>query len=80
MEEERNKFVTDKRDKIQQFKNRQDRDLDEFDHETGDMGMSAMEVAQASSEATYNDEVSSLRGSMISLTASSSSFSFSSQT
>lgn len=80
MDDERNKLMAEKKEKIHTLKKRQERDLDEFDHETGDMGMSAMEVAQASLDSAYNDDVSSLRGSMISLTASSSSFSFSSQT
>lgn len=80
MDDERNKLMAEKKEKIHTLKKRQERDLDEFDHETGDMGMSVMEVAQASLDSAYNDDVSSLRGSMISLTASSSSFSFSSQT
>ncbi|XP_033748866.1 serine/threonine-protein kinase TAO1-like isoform X8 [Pecten maximus] len=80
MDDERNKLSTEKKEKIHNLKKRQEHDLDEFDQETGDMGMSPMEVAQASLDTAYNDDVSSLRGSMISLTASSSSFSFSSQT
>ncbi|XP_021374668.1 serine/threonine-protein kinase TAO3-like isoform X2 [Mizuhopecten yessoensis] len=80
MDDERSKLIAERKDKIHSSKTRQERDLEDFDHETSDMGMSPVEVAQASLDATYNDDVSSLRGSMISLTASSSSFSFSSQT
>lgn len=49
-----------------------------FDKETEQLGLNSIKVAEASCDGSFDDEVS-LRGSMISLTQSSSSSSFSTQ-
>ena len=59
---------------------RQDKQMNEFDRDTNRMGMSAPDVAQAAIDLPDTEDMVSLRGSMISLTTSSSSNSFTSQT
>lgn len=80
MDAERAKAESDRTERVRALTERQAQEIESFDTETQRLGMSATEIAQASSlDSPYDDEVASLRGSMISLTPSSSSSSFSSQ-
>lgn len=80
MDAERAKAESDRTERVRELTERQAQEIESFDTETQRLGMSATEIAQASSlDSPYDDEVASLRGSMISLTPSSSSSSFSSQ-
>ncbi|XP_061162702.1 serine/threonine-protein kinase TAO1-like [Saccostrea echinata] len=78
MEDERNKFSAERTKQIRALQERQEREIEIFDEETDQMGMNSAKVAEASNDGSFDDEVS-LRGSMISLTPSSSSSSFQSQ-
>lgn len=63
-------------DKKRQLHEKQTREVEEFDIETTSLGLNAMEIAEASN---IPDDDMSYRGSMLSLSGSSSSSSFSSQ-
>lgn len=78
MEDERNKFSAERTKQIHALQERQEREIETFDEVTEQMGMNSAKVAEASCDGSFDDDVS-LRGSMISLTPSSSSSSFSSQ-
>ncbi|XP_060561301.1 serine/threonine-protein kinase TAO1-like [Ruditapes philippinarum] len=78
MEEESAKYEQEKAERIRRCQERQAHEMDEFDHETVQLGMNSMELAQASVRDNQYDDMS-IRGSMISLTASSSNSSFTSQ-
>lgn len=71
MEMQRVGFDKEESDKRSQLKTRHDRELETFDIDTTGMGMKAADVGQASLE---EDDIS-IRGSMLSLSASSNSFS-----
>ena len=78
MDADRTKLSSGKTEMVKALNERQVKEIDEFDEETLSLGMNAMEVLEASTMAqNYDDEVS-LRGSMISLTPSNSSNSFTS--
>lgn len=78
MEDEKTKLDASKTASVRMLNERQMKEIEEFDDETIALGMNAQEVVEASSSAqNYDDEIS-LRGSMISLTPSNSSSSFSS--
>lgn len=77
MEVERRKFSNDRGEQINLLHEHEAQDIEEFDSETLRLGMSVMEIQEASHGPHLEDEVS-LRGSMLSLSASSSSSSFTS--
>lgn len=78
MEEERVNFDKEVQEKRGQLQEKQAKELEAFDIETTAMGLKAIEVAQASLE-QVDDDIS-IRGSMLSLSGSSSSNSFTSHT
>ncbi|CAG5128414.1 unnamed protein product [Candidula unifasciata] len=78
MEEERVNFDREIQEKRSQLQEKQAKELEAFDIETTAMGLKAIEVAQASLE-QVDDDIS-IRGSMLSLSGSSSSNSFTSHT
>lgn len=78
MESERTKLDASKTASVKTLNERQMKEIEEFDDETIALGMNALAVVEGSTNAqNYDDEVS-LRGSMISLTQSNSSSSFTS--
>lgn len=79
MEEERLAFDKEEQEKRNQLQSRQARELDAFDIDTTAAGLKSVEVAQASTEQSLDDEIS-IRGSTLSLSGSSSSNSFTSHT
>ncbi|XP_071094275.1 serine/threonine-protein kinase TAO3-like isoform X1 [Haliotis cracherodii] len=76
MDEERVTLHKEEGDKKRQLHEKQTREVEEFDIETTSLGLNAMEIAEASN---IPDDDMSYRGSMLSLSGSSSSSSFSSQ-
>lgn len=78
MEDERNRFSAERAKMIRALQERQEQEIVMFDKETEQLGLNSIKVAEASCDGSFDDEVS-LRGSMISLTQSSSSSSFSTQ-
>ncbi|XP_046574136.1 LOW QUALITY PROTEIN: serine/threonine-protein kinase TAO3-like [Haliotis rubra] len=76
MDEERVTLHKEEGDKKSQLHEKQTREVEEFDIETTSLGLNAMEIAEASHDP---DDDMSYRGSMLSLSGSSSSSSFSSQ-
>ena len=78
MEEEKEKFEREKNERIRRCEQRQQHEIDEFDNETVSLGMNSIQIAEASRSDNRYDDIS-IRGSMISLSASSSSSSFTSQ-
>ncbi|XP_067686151.1 serine/threonine-protein kinase TAO1-like isoform X2 [Haliotis asinina] len=76
MDEERVTLHKEEGDKKRQLHEKQTREVEEFDIETTSLGLNAMEIAEASH---VPDDDMSYRGSMLSLSGSSSSSSFSSQ-
>ncbi|KAK3758245.1 hypothetical protein RRG08_061091 [Elysia crispata] len=79
MEEERLGFDKEEQEKRKQLQLRQDSELDAFDIDTTAAGLKSVEVAQASTQQSLDDEIS-IRGSTLSLSGSSSSNSFTSHT
>lgn len=78
MEEERLICDKEETDRWNQLLARHTKELDSFDIETTGMGLNAAEVTHSSLEA-HDDDIS-IRGSMLSLSGSSSSNSFTSHT
>ncbi|XP_063396791.1 serine/threonine-protein kinase TAO1-like isoform X3 [Mytilus trossulus] len=78
MDDDRTKLSSAKTEMVKALNERQMKEIDEFDEETISLGMNAMEVLEASTMAQNYDDDVSLRGSMISLTPSNSSSSFTS--
>ena len=79
MDDDRTKLSIAKTEMVKALNERQVKEIEEFDEETLSLGMNALEIVEASTQAqNYDDDVSSLRGSMISLTPSNSSSSFTS--
>ena len=78
MENQRVQFDKEESDKRSYLEAKQAKELDMFDIDTTAMGLKVQEVGQASLE-TPDDDIS-IRGSMLSLSGSSSSNSFSSHT
>ena len=77
MEEEKAKFESERAERIRRCRERQAHEMDEFDHETVQLGLDSLDIATASEQDNQWDDMS-IRGSMISLSASSSSSSFTS--
>ncbi|XP_076434862.1 serine/threonine-protein kinase TAO3-like isoform X1 [Babylonia areolata] len=80
MEEERAALGKEETDRWRTLSERQAMEVENFDVETTAMGLNANEVAAASQDPSQDDDQLSTRGSTLSLSASSSSNSFSSQT
>lgn len=80
MEEERTALSKEDSERWRLLLDRQQRDLQNFDVETTAMGLNAAEVVAASQEPSRDDEQLSTQGSTLSLSASSSTNSFTSQT
>lgn len=80
MEEERAALNHEETDRWKTLQERQHQDLEDFDVETTAMGMNAAEVVAASQEPMQDDDQLSVKGSTLSLSASSSTNSFSSHT
>ncbi|KAL3856144.1 hypothetical protein ACJMK2_010932 [Sinanodonta woodiana] len=76
MEEERAKFHAERTERVRRLHEKHSHDVDEFDHDTVQMGMDAMEIAEASTHESPYDDDAGFRGSMLSLSASNSSGSF----
>lgn len=78
MDEERLHFDRDEQDKRVMLQEKHREELNNFDIETTRMGLNNVEVAHASEE-QVDDDIS-IRGSMLSLSGSASSNSFTSHT
>lgn len=79
MEEELAKFQAEESRRVQQLQEQQAKEIEEFDLETTALGLNALEIKAASQDTMHADDVS-IRGSVISLTPSSSTSSFTSHT
>ena len=80
MEEERAALSKEDSDRWRSLLERQQRELQAFDVDTTAMGLNAAEVAAASQDPSRDDDQLSTQGSTLSLSASSSTNSFTSQT
>ena len=80
MEEERAALSKEDSERWRALLDRQQAELQSFDAETTAMGLNAAEVAAASQDPSRDDDHLSTRGSTLSLSASSSTNSFTSQT
>ncbi|XP_064613495.1 serine/threonine-protein kinase TAO1-like isoform X2 [Liolophura sinensis] len=78
MDEERVKYQEERARKLKELHERQARRIEEFDRETVEMGLNAAEIAEASHD-SFGDE-DSVRGSVLSLSTSSSTSSFGTHT
>ncbi|CAH1801950.1 unnamed protein product [Owenia fusiformis] len=76
MEEEKVKFQSERSEKIRELHARHEQELNDFDTETTRLGLDAIQIAESAFKDMPEDLIS-VRGSMISLSASSSSSSFS---
>lgn len=77
MEEESVKFQNERADRSRRLHERQSKEIENFDLQSNEMGMNALEIAEASQIEPFPEDDVSIRGSIISLSASSSSSSFS---
>ena len=77
MEEETATFQQERAERNRQLLERQAREIEEFDLQTTTMGLDAMHIAEATQESYNDDDLDSIRGSVLSLTPSTSSNSFS---
>ncbi|XP_076452908.1 serine/threonine-protein kinase TAO3-like isoform X2 [Babylonia areolata] len=80
MEEERAALRKEEAEKWRVLRERQQRELEKFDGETKALGLNAAEVVAASQDPQSIDDQLSVRGSSLSLSASSSTNSFTAQT
>ncbi|XP_032451619.1 serine/threonine-protein kinase Tao isoform X2 [Nasonia vitripennis] len=74
LEDETQKILHERSERIRLLQEKQERDLQQFDEESARIGFSALAIAEASKESYPDDE--SLSGSMLSLAHSNSSTSF----
>ncbi|CAI9741360.1 Serine threonine kinase [Octopus vulgaris] len=74
-----NKFSTEQTERLQHLQEMQKKEIEDFDLETVNLGLDGLDIKQASQDTMHADDVS-IRGSVISLTASSSTSSFTSHT
>ncbi|XP_055957551.1 serine/threonine-protein kinase TAO1-B isoform X3 [Patella vulgata] len=79
MDDERMIFEKEEKERLRHQLQKQERELHDFDVETAAKGLNALEVADASLR-EFDNDTNSVRGSMLSLSGSSSTSSFSSQT
>ena len=70
------RFQQERSDRNHALLERQTLELQDFDLQTTTMGLNAMEIVEATQD-TFNDDEESVRGSVLSLTPSSSMNSFS---
>ena len=77
MEEETVRFQNDRSERIRILHERQDREIQQFDVETTQLGLNAVQIAEATQDLGPDDDLGSVRGSVLSLTPSTSSNSFS---
>lgn len=78
MDEERVKYQEERARKLKELHERQAQAIENFDRETVEMGLNAAEIAEASHD-SFGDE-DSVRGSVLSLSTSSSTSSFGTHT
>ena len=78
MEEESSKFMTDRMDRQKHLLERQTREIEAFDLQSASMGLNMEEIVEATQDSYQDDDVDSVRGSVLSLslTPSNSSGSF----
>ena len=76
MEEETASFQQERSERNRQLRERQSKEIEEFDLQTTTMGLDAMHIVEATQNAYEEDDMDSIRGSMLSLTPSNSSSSF----
>lgn len=76
MEEETSTFQQERAENQEQLHERQSRQLENFDLETTTMGLDAMRIVEATQDSYQDDDLDSVRGSVLSLTPSTSSNSF----
>lgn len=74
-----NKFSAEQSERIQNLQETQKKEIEDFDLETTNLGLDSLDIKQASQDTMHADDTS-IRGSVISLTASSSTSSFTSHT
>ncbi|GAB1609550.1 Serine threonine kinase [Argonauta hians] len=79
MDSAMNKFSAEQTDRISGLHEMQKKEIEDFDMETVSLGLNNLDIRQASHDCMHADDVS-IRGSVISLTASSSTSSFTSHT
>ena len=79
MDEESGKFQHERTDRQQTLLENQSRQVQEFDLQSTTLGLDAMHIAEATQDSFQDDDLDSIRGSVLSLTPSSSSNSFSHQ-
>ena len=77
MEEESATFQADRSKSQHEMLERHSREIEEFDLQTTTMGLDAMQIVEATQDAYNDDDLDSIRGSVLSLTPSTSSNSFS---
>ncbi len=77
MEEETAKFQQERAERNHQLLERQSREVEDFDLQTTTMGLDAVQIAEATQDSYNDDDLDSIRGSVLSLTPSTSSNSFS---
>lgn len=80
MDDERSNLTREERDRWRSLQERQRQELESFDIETTAMGLNAADVAAASQEVAVDEDQLSTQGSTLSLSASSSTNSFTSHT
>ena len=77
MEEETQRFQKDRSERQKQLQDRHNRAIEEFDLQSATMGMDALHIAEATmGPYDDNDDTNSVRGSVLSLTPSTSTNSF----
>lgn len=76
MEEENHKFCAERLERRRNYQERQDRELQEFDLQTTTMGLDNGHIVECTQHSYQDEDQDSVRGSVLSLTASSSSSSF----
>ncbi|KAK2187434.1 hypothetical protein NP493_165g02019 [Ridgeia piscesae] len=77
MEEESTRFMNEREERIKEMMERQSREIDEFDLESSTMGLDAMHIVEATQQSYKDEDLDSVRGSVLSLTPSTSTNSFS---
>ena len=77
MEEESTRFMNEREERIKETMERQSREIDEFDLESSTMGLDAMHIVEATQQSYKDEDLDSVRGSVLSLTPSTSTNSFS---
>lgn len=79
MEEEMTRFLREREERRKQLAEFQQKELEEFDLGSSTMGLDALQIAEASQNSLHDDsdlDTASVRGSVLSLTPSSSTNSF----